>query len=471
MPKSKVFLLCPLGLLTLFACAPDGPSQYSPTAPKVISPGGACGATCDLITDSRPFRTSRSSPDSASGSLFLAKVILSGTRGATVSLGITADKHLVAALPRDSRILVTVADEKEQSFAVSALASAPATIYRFEATSRVGIRYSLSRGSPISIPVGDIRLTQYASSAEVDSSERWWIRARPPYAANLSTMSNCVVAAAYSNTCGIYVQVLPFASGGLGGTFQSNSGTGASQPIWISFTAPGATSVTITVYDPTYPGNGATAWDVGGNFLGSVGFTGTGIPGFNVPDTQTLPYTDIRSIQLVPADADYVSYDVSFAGVSVAPPCAASPLASYDGVSDPFGQIDTSHVSPHLGRDYAVISGTQVFAQDSGTIVWSSLAKGAGYAMVLRSALPDSRGLLLDTYFFHLQGPAPGIHLESVVHAGQLIAISDNTGHTTGAHLHFEQHVQDTWLGEPDPHTPFPASHVPRSTAVVPCTF
>jgi hypothetical protein len=117
-----------------------------------------------------------------------------------------------------------------------------------------------------------------------------------------------------------------------------------------------------------------------------------------------------------------------------------------------------------MGRDYAVITGTQIFAPDSGTIVWSATTGNAGFAMVLRSAVPDSRGLMLDTYFFHLQGAAPGIHEQSVVHAGQLIALSDDSGYSTGPHLHFEQHVQAPWSANP-----FPAGSAPRSTVVVPC--
>jgi hypothetical protein len=366
---------------------------------------------------------------------------------------------------------VTVGNEKEQSFAVSALSLAPLEIYRFNGASTVEIRYSLSRGKQMSLPDGAVRLTQSVSSAEVVDSERWWVRTPKSYNASLSATSSCVVAAAYSNICGIYAYVFPFASGGLGGTFQSNSGTGASHPIWISFTAPGATNLTVTVYDPTWDGNGAVAYDVAHNVLGSVGFAGTGIPGWNLPATQTLPFTDIRSVQLVPANSDYVSYDVSFEGISSPPACVSKPLTSYDRITDPFGQIDAQHVDPHMGRDYAVISGTQLFAPDSGTIAWRSTTGTAGYAIVLRSALPDSSGFLLDTYFMHLQGPATGILVGSVVHAGQLIGFTDDTGYGTGAHLHFEQHIQASWPSEPDPRTPFPVGSAPRNTVVDPCSF
>lgn len=162
MEKSKAFLLYTFGLLTLFACSPETQNDL-PTAPPLgLSASTQCLAECAITTDTRPFEASRSSPDSATGSLFLADVTLKGSPRATVSLGITADPHLVAALPADTRILVN-ADGKGTSFKVSELALAPIIIYRFEAATSVRIRYALSRGTPTRTPVGDIRLTQQRS--------------------------------------------------------------------------------------------------------------------------------------------------------------------------------------------------------------------------------------------------------------------------------------------------------------------
>jgi Peptidase family M23 len=477
MPKSKVFLLCPLGLLTIFACTPDTPNQAS-TAPLLGGAGTQCRAECAITTDSRPFEASHSSPDSATGWLFLADVTLTGTRGATISLGITADQHLVAALPRNAQILVNV-DGVEDSFTVSELVSSPVAVYRFEAATTVHLRYALSRGTPTSIPVGDFRLTQYASLADVASSDRRWIAVPRSYAADLSTMSSCVITVSFSKICGIYAWGYPFVAGGLGGTFQSNSGTGASRPITITFSAPGASSITVTIHDPTWPGNSAQAYDAAGNWLGSVGFNGTGVPGWNLPETQTLPYADIRRLDLIPADADYVSYDASFAEVSTPPACKSGALTSYNGISSEFAHTDPMwHTEPHKGRDYLVPDGTEVYAPDSGTIVWRQMTGSAGYAIVLRSALPDSRGLMLDSYFMHLQGPAAGIEYHSVVHSGQLIAYSDNSGtkangnpSTSNPHLHFGQNQQANWPWADDPTSPFPGGSAPVATVVVPCTF
>jgi hypothetical protein len=477
MPKSKVFLLCPLGLLTIFACSPDTPDQVS-TAPLLGGAGTQCRAECVITTDSKPFEASHSSPDSATGWLFLADVSVTGTGGATISLGITADQHLVAALPQNARILVT-ADGVEASFKVSELISGPVAVYRFEAATNVHLRYALSRGAPTAIPVGEFRVTQYARSADVASSSRQWVAVPRSYAADLSTMSSCVITVSSSKICGIYSWGYPFVAGGLGGTFQSRSGTGASSPITIAFSPPGASFITVTIHDPTWPGNSAQAYDVAGNYLGSVGFNGTGIPGWNLPETQTLPYADIRRLDLIPADADYVSYDASFAEVSTPPACRSGALTSYIRISSELGSTDSVwHTEPHKGRDYLVPDDTEVYAPDSGTVVWREMTGSAGYAIVLRSALPDSRGLMLDSYFMHLRGPAAGIHVGSVVHPGQLIAFSDNSGtkadgrpSSSNPHLHFQQNVQENWPWADDPTSPFPGGSSPTTTVVVPCTF
>jgi hypothetical protein len=453
----------------VFGCSPDAPNQAS-TAPLLGGAGTQCRAECAITTDSKPFEASHSSPDSAMGWLFLADVTLTGNRGASISLGITADQHLVAALPQDARILVN-ADGKEASFTVSELLSGSVTFYRFEAAAIVHLRYAISRGTPTSIPIGDFRLIQYASSADVANSDRPWVRSPRSYAADFSTMSSCVITLALSTICGIHAYVNPYATGRLG-TFQSNSGTGVSSPVTIRFSGPGATNVTITIHDPTWAGNSAQAYGPNGDFLGSVGFSGSGLPGSDFPETQTLSYTHISRVDLIPAPGDYVAYDASFADSSTTPPCSSKPLTSYDRVSDEFDVVDPpTHKDAHTGRDYSVLTHSEVYAQDSGTIVFKGPAKSAGYALVLRSALPDTRGLLLDSYFFHLEAAAPGIHEGSVVSAGQLIAFSDDSGVSTGPHLHFEQHIQAFWPGLPDPRTPWPWHHAPRMTVVVPCTF
>jgi hypothetical protein len=166
MSKSKIFLFAPLGLLALFACSSD--SEHSPTGPNLRLQEIHCADECSITTDSRPFLLARSSRDSLAGTLALAEITLDGTAGATVSLGLAASSEVLAALPPDTRILVT-AGAVTKSFAISQLTSARGAIYRFEAARSIRILYALSRGAPASVPLGDIRLTQYSNSAVIVS--------------------------------------------------------------------------------------------------------------------------------------------------------------------------------------------------------------------------------------------------------------------------------------------------------------
>src|SRR3954465_15122253 len=116
MVRSKIFLFSG-GVVALFACGPDSSTEHSPTGPnlKLAVP---CADECAITTDSRPFLLARSSRDSVTGTLVLADITLDGSPGATVSLGLAAGAQLLAALPHDTRIIVT-AGAVTKSFAVS----------------------------------------------------------------------------------------------------------------------------------------------------------------------------------------------------------------------------------------------------------------------------------------------------------------------------------------------------------------
>lgn len=100
-------------------------------------------------------------------------------------------------------------------------------------------------------------------------------------------------------------------SSSIGGTFQSNEGSGASGTITITFSA-AVRSVTVTIYDPTWVGNSAGAYNETGALVGSVSFAYSGSPGVNTPNSRTLAYSGIRKVELIPAPNEYVAYDVTF---------------------------------------------------------------------------------------------------------------------------------------------------------------
>lgn len=84
----------------------------------------------------------------------------------------------------------------------------------------------------------------------------------------------------------------------------------------------------------------------------------------------------------------------------------------------------------HKGVDWATPIGTTVYASSSGTVGVAGAVRGYGYAVYINH--PDGR----QTRYGHLSKVlvSPGQHVEQ----GQTIALSGNTGRSTGPHVHFE---------------------------------
>ncbi len=458
----KRFTLYAIALTIVLGCAPDAQYRGSPTAPTLAAPGiqTDCSTVCELTTDARPYRASRASADSAQGTIFLAEVALTGKAGSEVSLQLVSGESPALALPNDSWVSITDG-QSEKRFALSALRSAPIVVYRFNVPGLIHLRYALSRGGLQTIPLNDLRLTQSVTSAEVVTANRPWVRSRSA-AFDITTSSGCFIAAASSNVCGIDVTANPFfGQTNVGGTFQSAEGNGISSTIEVDFAAP-VNAVTVTVYDPTFAGNAARIYDAAGISLGTVYFKFSGQGGVNIPDTRTIAHPGIRRLDLIPAPEDYVAYDVGFDTAPQPPgppPCPFPPLATYDSITTEFGAVDPTHpdpTKPHGGRDYKVATHTEVFSADSGTVLWAEKSGDAGMEIVVRNGN-------VDTYYMHMESfsVSEGQH----VAPGQRLGYSDNTGHSSGPHLHLEQHSPvGSW--------PFNSKgKPPRNTVVAPCTI
>lgn len=83
----------------------------------------------------------------------------------------------------------------------------------------------------------------------------------------------------------------------------------------------------------------------------------------------------------------------------------------------------------HPGIDFGCPTGTLIYAAHDGTVESVSLDSTRGEGVILRG--PDGV-----TLYWHMEQPLviPG----QVVKAGDKIGLSDNTGLSTGPHLHFE---------------------------------
>ncbi len=96
-------------------------------------------------------------------------------------------------------------------------------------------------------------------------------------------------------------------------------------------------------------------------------------------------------------------------------------------VTSPFGMRS---MGDHRGIDYGVPVGTPVVAAHSGTIV--EVRESSSYGNMIRIRGDDG----MDTLYAHLS--TFGVQQGQQVIAGQQIALSGNTGRSTGPHLHFE---------------------------------
>lgn len=107
-------------------------------------------------------------------------------------------------------------------------------------------------------------------------------------------------------------------------------------------------------------------------------------------------------------------------------------LSSYHAPST--GRISSNfgirHGRRHQGIDLSISSGTPLYAVFDGKVRLATAKNGYGNLVVIR----HDNGL--ETFYGHMSryDVKPG----DVVHAGDVIGLSGNTGRSTGPHLHFE---------------------------------
>lgn len=104
------------------------------------------------------------------------------------------------------------------------------------------------------------------------------------------------------------------------------------------------------------------------------------------------------------------------------------PLAGDFRISSPYGVDRVTH--RHSGIDLAVPEGTKVTAAKRGKVSFAGWGNGYGYRVVI-DHLDGTQ-----TTYNHLSDI--GVKVGDVVGAGSTIALSGNTGNSTGPHLHFE---------------------------------
>ena len=94
----------------------------------------------------------------------------------------------------------------------------------------------------------------------------------------------------------------------------------------------------------------------------------------------------------------------------------------------------TKRYAPHNGVDFAAPKGTPVIATGDGRVTRVAVHRYAGKYLVIDEFGPYS------TRYLHLSKIL--VHKGQHVKRGQVIALSGNTGRSTGPHLHYELHIK-----------------------------
>ncbi|MFB7242143.1 peptidase [Streptomyces populi] len=110
------------------------------------------------------------------------------------------------------------------------------------------------------------------------------------------------------------------------------------------------------------------------------------------------------------------------------------PVAKYS-LSASFNQAGGMWAHKHSGQDFAVPQGTNVMAAHGGTVVKAG-PNGAGDGPAYGNAVVIKHANGTYSQYAHLS--RIDVHVGQVVATGQHIALSGNTGNSSGPHLHFE---------------------------------
>jgi murein DD-endopeptidase MepM/ murein hydrolase activator NlpD len=116
----------------------------------------------------------------------------------------------------------------------------------------------------------------------------------------------------------------------------------------------------------------------------------------------------------------------------------AVPVATYTRISSPFGTRRAYAGGPfssyHEGTDFAVGAGTPVYAPASGVVVLAEPLTVRGNAIVI------DHGWGVFTGYYHLSKIE--VVVGQTVQPGDELALSGNTGLSTGAHLHWDMRIR-----------------------------
>ena len=181
--------------------------------------------------------------------------------------------------------------------------------------------------------------------------------------------------------------------------------------------------------------------------------------------TSRLPRTSLTRTRATVLAAGLGTTVVLGAGVAVAAETSAAPATAVQAqaakakaswtspvknykLSASFAQNGGRWAHKHSGQDYAVPTGTAVMAAHGGTVVKAG-GNGAGDGPAYGNAVVIKHGNGTYSQYAHLS--QVDVKVGQVVKTGQKIALSGNTGNSSGPHLHFEIRTTPNYGSAVDP--------------------
>ncbi|WP_405806964.1 M23 family metallopeptidase [Streptomyces sp. NBC_00210] len=125
----------------------------------------------------------------------------------------------------------------------------------------------------------------------------------------------------------------------------------------------------------------------------------------------------------------------------------SQPVAKYT-LSATYGKAGNMWSHAHSGQDFAVPIGTKVVATHGGTVVKAG-PNGGGDGPAYGNAIVIKHANGKYSQYAHLS--RIDVHIGQTVKTGQKIALSGNTGNSSGPHVHFEIRTTPNYGSAVDP--------------------
>jgi murein DD-endopeptidase MepM/ murein hydrolase activator NlpD len=114
-------------------------------------------------------------------------------------------------------------------------------------------------------------------------------------------------------------------------------------------------------------------------------------------------------------------------------------------ISSEFGSVDSVHKIPHSGVDIAMPEGTELHSIGDGVISKVDIIGDQPIGRMVRVDMDNGP----DVIYGHMS--QVNVKIGDHVHAGDIIGLSGNTGHSTGPHLHLQAISENGSLVDPTP--------------------